>query len=1208
MRISRAILLLALFVLTQACGAPGAGKPARVGPGAAVAKVRVTELSGCSGDRFRIDLLDAIGKLPHDTLDAQREQLRDWVFTVTLGRMAARTGADEVLSGVADAPLVRDDALAHVLHTQSGPTRSTSTKSGGAVVLVEAADAETMAAEVAEAVDQEALHLGSIPAETQVYQYVFQPEVARADVCAMKPISRAELESAAHRHRKATITTAADLERFLAGGADLLAAQCTDAGLEVTGRQRPRTTRTPITVEHIAALAQARGTRYIPLERFGFSLDRVSNRAQLDANAREIESLRAPLEIQPPDIQILHAWKRQNPGVSMQELMMSLQFQEKSLGRPGFSLDPHTSASFAGKVLDDIIEVLPDVQKVAAILRGLDEEERAESLLDLASSTNEPFALEAKEALIAARKKLQKATAEEAEAILSAKLPTSRGNALAQDLMQVVRRKSTQQCSRYDGPLFGTATGMTFFYTDLLAKLWLIDWNGAAPESVIEGFQSAIHEAPSTTFCDDTGGKNTRIWFGVREESFTRETSGAVRFAPMATRIFARSSNLGARHEEFEATVESKRFVQWWDDHFPEIASWEPQYEVLNQLMKWSVVVQNAAVAGKHACLAPLDTTPVRADHRIDKWVAETSELRWRGPVSLLPPPKGVAKRSDDRECMLLFESRRFSACGNDTRTIAGGVSAATMQMVQGKRTRVTTTPAQFGRLGAEVAPIDAGPGRVRFESVRGSGGQLQNVSVESLPAKTRFTAEIATDVSQVGMTSSWDPRTPIKHIDKSVEIQGKKAVATERKNGLLSAELRTSDLTAADIEVTLTPGTVLEVKAKAQKVTERMSADGVALVDAAVGLMLADTITHLDDGSIVWRIEIGGSKKWVLMESGGGNRGPPARGVEARFSTGVPDGAPHRPGSPEASRGPVAQVSILDDAAGAALVKERKGKPVEAYDPTLATVKDKLASQDVDGAMKALDQNPSSKARAYVLDHAIGAGNDAIIGRVVDQAIRKGASPAELSAHGEKLQKESVIRARSGQDASVLEQQVMKLAIAEARLRTPGPAEASLRGAAKGDAAVYVPASYPVMAELPPAVHPLKKVVLPEEAYVTRAIEHAAPQRLPAEIEVGGTKYKQTAPGKDRAFDYGAVGSPFRLLFGVRRPVRVVLRCDDRDPTFVPCHERPSPEQVQRYEEAMKCDQDGDRRLTTAPERDCLDGQRKRKDAEASGSKQKTP
>ncbi|MDI1442456.1 hypothetical protein [Polyangium sp. 6x1] len=1212
MRISRAILLLALFVLTQACGAAGAGKAAVVAASAAspapAAKVRVTELSGCSGDRFRIDLLDAIEKLPQDTLDAQREQLRDWIFTVTLGRLAERSGADEVLAGVADAPLVRDDALAHVLHMQSGPTRSTSTKSGGAVVLVEAADAETMAADVAEAVDQEALHLGSTPAETQVYQYVFLPEVARADVCAMKPLSRAELESAAQRHRQATITTLAELERFLSGGVDLLAAECTEAGLTVTGRQRPRTKQTPITVEHIAALAQARGTRYIPLERFGFSLDKVSNRAQLDANARQLESLRAPIEIQPPDIQILLAWKRQNPGVPMQALMMSLQLQEKSLGRPGFSLDPHTSPSFAGRVLDDVIAAFPDVQKVAAILRGLDEDERAESLLDLASSTNEPFALEAKEALVAARKKLQKATPEEAESILSATLPRSLGNSVAEDLMQVVRQESTQQCARYDGPLFGTATGMTFFYTDLLAKIWYIDWNGAAPERRIEGFQSAIHEAPSTTSCDDMAGKNTRMWFGVREENFTREASGAVHFGPVATRIFARSSNVGARQEEFEATVAAKRFVQWWDDHFAAIASWEPQYEVLNQLMKWSVVIQNAVVAGKHACLAPLDSAPVRSDHRIDKWVAETNDLRWHGPVSLLPPPKGVAKRPDDPECMDLFESRHYSACGNDTRSIAGGVSAASLGMVQAKKTRAVTTPAQFGRLGAETAPVVVDAGRVRFDTVRRSGGTLEKVSIESQPTKTRFTAEIRTEVSQVGVTSAWDKRTPIKHIDKSVEIKDKALVATERKNGLVSAELRISDKRAGDVEVKLGLGTVLEVKAKAQKVTERMSADGVHLTDAALVLGPPGTVMRLDDGSIVWRTEIGGATKWVHMESGPGNRGPPSSGVEASFSVGVPDGASHRPGSPQAFRAPVALVSILSQGAAKALLKERKGEPIEDRDPTLAMVKGKLGSSDIDGAMKALDQSPSPAARAYVLDHALGTGNDTMSGRVVEQAIRKGTSPAELSSYGEKLQRESVVRAREGRDASALEQQVMRLAIAEARLRSPGPAEASLGGTAKGEVAVYAPASYSVMAELPPAVHPPRKVVLPEEAYVTRAIYHAAPQRLPAEIEVGGTKYKQHAPGKDASLEYGAVGSPFRLLFGVRRPIRVVVPCNDHDPAVVPCHERPSPEQLQRYEETMKCDLDGDRRLTTAPERDCLDALRKRRDAAAAGTAPKAP
>ncbi|WP_437758320.1 hypothetical protein [Sorangium sp. So ce1389] len=1186
------VFLLVLVVLAQACAGGSAGKPAKVGPPDAQAPRRA--LTGCSGESFRIDLLDAIGALPEDTLDAQREQLRDWIWTVTLGRIAQRAGADEVLASVADEPLARDDALAHVLHMQVGPTRSTSTKSGGAVVLVEAADAAAMAAEVAEALDQEALHLGSTPADAQVYQYVFQPEVARAEVCAMKPLARAEIESAAHRYRNATVTTAGELEGFLSGGVDLLSAQCTESGLKLTGRQRPRNGRASVTVEHIAALSQARGTRYIPLSRFGFSLDQVSNRAQLNKNAREIDTLRAPAHIQPPDIQVVLAWKRQHPGVSTQELMMSLQLQKKAFGAPGFSLDPRTSVPFATKQLDHLIGALPDARELAGLLRAWGEGRRAEIVEDLSGSTNEPFAAEARAALIAARGRLQKASRDDAEGILHTKLPDSLGNDVAEDLLQLVWKQSSQQCARYDGPLTGTATGMTFFYTDLLAKVWSIDLDGAAPEGAIQGFASEARPASSAASCEDDSAKNTRTWFGVREESFAREPSGAVRFAPIATRIFAKSSDPGSKDKEHEPTDDSRRFVQWWDAHFPEIAAWEPQFEVLNQLMKWSVVVHNTVIAKDYACLAPLDGVVVRSDHRIDRWVEQTRDLRWRGPVSLLGPPEGVKETEGGPECLLLLESRPFSHCGSDSRSLIGGVSAATLPMVMAKPARAAATPAHLGRLGGAAAAQAAGAGSVRFEKVTGSGGELKNVNIESRSTEVIFFAEVDTVASQVGRTSSWS--APVKKVEKRVEVQGDRLVGQERKNGLVSAELSTSDLHAADVRLEVKPSSVQAAKASGQELVNRIQQDGVGLHAAALSLARKHEVVLLDDGRVI--VHLGGDgqpRTSVLMASGSGNRGPP--GTRASFTLGAADGAPHRPGSAAASRQPVVEASILEQAAANTLIAQKNGKVVQPGSPTLNAVDRELKNNNFDQAMKVHEQKRTPAAEARLLEYAFEKQDIKGVGRVVDHAIRKRAPSQDLAALRGPIAAEAARLERAGQDRSELDGLVVKIAFAQRRQLTPGSSAA--RGAASSGAdAVYAPASYHGGADLPPPVHPPGKVLLPDEQYVTRVIDEVEPRSLPASLEVGGTRYERRAAGKDVPLSYAEVGSPYRLLLGYHRRAVVITRCVDRDPErrddqgpdLPPCHEQPSPEEWQRYKEARACDRDGDHEFTTPEERACLD------------------
>ncbi len=48
------------------------------------------------------------------------------------------------------------------------------------------------------------------------------------------------------------------------------------------------------------------------------------------------------------------------------------------------------------------------------------------------------------------------------------------------------------QHARYDGPLAGTEVGMDLFYTDLLAKLWALDFEVSAPTKQIEDFQPLL--------------------------------------------------------------------------------------------------------------------------------------------------------------------------------------------------------------------------------------------------------------------------------------------------------------------------------------------------------------------------------------------------------------------------------------------------------------------------------------------------------------------------------------------------------------------------------------------------------------------------------------------------------------------------------------------------------------------------------------------
>ena len=66
-----------------------------------------------------------------------------------------------------------------------------------------------------------------------------------------------------------------------------------------------------------------------------------------------------------------------------------------------------------------------------------------------------------------------------------------------------MERRNAYQAARYDGDLQGTEVGMVLFDTDLLAKLWAIDFDESSPRrGFIRGFidhptapHSLIYEA-----------------------------------------------------------------------------------------------------------------------------------------------------------------------------------------------------------------------------------------------------------------------------------------------------------------------------------------------------------------------------------------------------------------------------------------------------------------------------------------------------------------------------------------------------------------------------------------------------------------------------------------------------------------------------------------------------------------------------------------
>lgn len=144
------------------------------------------------------------------------------------------------------------------------------------------------------------------------------------------------------------------------------------------------------------------------------------------------------------------------------------------------------------------------------------------------------------------------------------------------------------QAARYDGSLQGTEVGMTLFYTDLLAKLKALDyWN----QAVISGFRALTQVHLSPVYDAELEVlRDTRLWFGPLDQGF-QDTGDTLLFARNSTRIYAASSNPFKPGKEVEPNAESAAFLGWWNDHYEEVAAYEPEYQRLNEIMKWSLLV-----------------------------------------------------------------------------------------------------------------------------------------------------------------------------------------------------------------------------------------------------------------------------------------------------------------------------------------------------------------------------------------------------------------------------------------------------------------------------------------------------------------------------------------------------------------------------------------------------------------------------------------
>lgn len=241
-------------------------------------------------------------------------------------------------------------------------------------------------------------------------------------------------------------------------------------------------------------------------------------------------------------------------------------------------------------------------------------------------------------------------------------LPTDRGQLWALD--QLLKGQTTMSQARYDGGLAGTAVGDSLAYVDYVTKSWVTGVGQGVPTQAVGGFladPSAVTPWSECAGPNDPTDEHGRLWFGRNDSAFT-STDDHIDLGAEAARLFVRED--GPNGTEVEPSYAFGRALQWWDVHQQDIEDYEPQYQRLDQIMRWSGALEWLTHQARTALPAQ---TQSPAPTSFKNWYAAHTELRERAPIAFVTPP------SAKQEALIVNPSRDFEDCGFVT--IVGGVS-----------------------------------------------------------------------------------------------------------------------------------------------------------------------------------------------------------------------------------------------------------------------------------------------------------------------------------------------------------------------------------------------------------------------------------------------------------------------------------------------------------------------------------------------------
>jgi hypothetical protein len=638
----------------------------------------------------------------------QRDQVLDWLLFAILSD--AGLTVERLNEITFDLPASRHGYLRPIANFEYGVTRSRFIGDGKVVALIPAdLTADKRADYLAQVFDEHRKDLGETPALMLVFEYAVDLSEQSASITRGREIDGKSLLTAQYGYIESEIRSVDELGRFVAATNDITMASVQANVLVLGGRKMKSRNYRSVGVEDIAALWQSEQKLQTQLsafeQRWQAEIDQFN--ATWRSRTYRTESERNELNRQ---------FAQEDEALTRRMLT-----DRKKLGlveHSGFSLDP--TYDYEGLAI-----FFGEMEKLLRSGIGPDSAVRLQDI----TAAHEGIRNRNEVPLLILLDKIKKTG--------------NLGQRMIGELVEANSRKFRFQAARYDGELRGTEVGMTLFYTDLLAKLWALDLIESAPTREIEDFRPLTKVSVSPVYKQEMKElPSTRLWFGHQDKGFqVTEDAQAVLLSRNATRIYAASSNPLQPGRETEPSAASEAFLGWWNDHYDDVARYEAEYERLNQIMKWSVILGWMNAANKGQLLGFLMSISVNQTQWFPEWVRKHPALRFREWDHVNFQPR--AYKGSNTEAMPILKSKSYKQLGG-VYTLSGGVSLAPKQLFKERKALSTATDPLLRRSNLDYAAVEnAGKafrthGGAGYRLVAGDRGRTTLIAIAKEGAKLR--------------------------------------------------------------------------------------------------------------------------------------------------------------------------------------------------------------------------------------------------------------------------------------------------------------------------------------------------------------------------------------------------------------------------------------------------------------------------------------